>query len=136
MLSVCALRASTLSFLVKGLPGYEKLRTSLCRSFAPSGCRSTSSQAFVVFSILAGASILHCSACLHLLSESQLHSGVISATNSCFEVSAKLHELTTVGIDIGIWVLHLALLQKYRRDSVIASVQGIPGTSLRDLEQN
>jgi len=38
------------------------------------------------------------------------------------EVSAEMHQLTTVGIDIGIWVLHLALLQKYRRDSMIASV--------------
>ena len=33
---------------------------------------------------------------------------------------SKEHQLTTMGIHVGIWILHLALLQKYRRNSMIA----------------
>lgn len=32
----------------------------------------------------------------------------------------KGHQLTTMGIHVGIWILHLALLQKYGRNSMIA----------------
>lgn len=34
--------------------------------------------------------------------------------------SPKGHQLTTMGIHVGIWILHLALLQKYGRNSMIA----------------
>ena len=70
---------------------------------------------------------VHVCTILHILSESQLHNLVSSFRNEEVSVvsvyAAWLHELTTMGIDIGIWVLHLAFLQKYRRDSMIASVQ-------------
>ena len=47
---------------------------------------------------------------------------------------SKEHQLTTMGIHVGIWILHLALLQKYRRNSMIAwlvDFQGFRGSSWR-----